>query len=134
MNSNYKIWIPVISIIFIAIPLVVIIVKSYNVSPVNEPPQQINNINLQIDSLLELSAKYINNNTPEKSIPILEKVINSNPSSAVAYNNLGVAYIMLKKFEKGKQACEKALQIDPNFELAKNNLKWAIDEIRKIEK
>ncbi len=83
------------------------------------------------DNLINLSMAYINNNMPGKSISYLKKAIELNPQSAIAYNNLGVAYTMLQQYQNGIDACTKALQIDSDFQLAKNNLAWASDEKNK---
>ena len=90
------------------------------------------NTNPSFDNLINLSIAYINNQMPSKSLSHLNRAIELNPNSVVAYNNLGVAYTMLKQYKKGIDACTKALQIDSTFQLAKNNLKWAKDEKNKI--
>jgi protein O-mannosyl-transferase len=84
-------------------------------------------------NLIDLSVLYINNKMPEKSLGYLYKVIEMNPENPVAYNNLCVAYTMLKQYDKGIEAGTKALSIRPDFQLAKNNLKWATNEKAKLE-
>jgi tetratricopeptide (TPR) repeat protein len=84
------------------------------------------------DNLVNLSMAYINNKMPGKSIDHLDRAIELNPTSAIAYNNLGVAYTMMQQYQNGIDACTKALQLDSTFQLAKNNLKWAGDEKRKV--
>jgi len=84
------------------------------------------------DNLVNLSMAYINNKMPGKSIDHLNKAIELNPASAIAYNNLGVAYTMMQQYQNGVEACTKALQLDSTFQLAKNNLKWASDEKNKV--
>lgn len=79
-------------------------------------------------NLINLSQAYIASNMPGKSIPYLKKAIQLDSTKAFAYNNLGVANIMLKNYQLGINACYKATQLDDKFQLAKNNLKWAIDE------
>lgn len=88
--------------------------------------------NPTFDNLVNLSMAYINDQKPGKSIIHLMKAIELNPNSAIAYNNLGVAYTLLQQYQNGIDACTKALQIDPSFQLAKNNLKWASDEKEKV--
>lgn len=88
--------------------------------------------NPSFDNLINLSIAYINNNAPGKSIDHLKKAILLNPKSAIAYNDLGVAYTMLQQYQNGIDACTIALKIDSTFQLAKNNLKWASDEKTKV--
>jgi len=78
------------------------------------------------------SVSYINSNQPEKAIEPLQKAIKIEPKSAVAYNNLGVAYNLIKRYDDGIAACRKAVELDPNFQLAKNNLNWGLSEKKKL--
>lgn len=84
--------------------------------------------NPTFDNLINLSNAYINSNVAGKSIAPLLKAIELNPKSAIAYNNLCVAYTMIQEYNHGIDACNKALEIDSSFQLAKNNLKWATSE------
>lgn len=84
------------------------------------------------NNLIDLSVAYINNQMPEKSIEHLNKAIELNPTSAVAFNNKCVAYTLMKEYDKAIEAGAKAVELDPNFQLAKNNLKWAMDEKAKL--
>ena len=45
-----------------------------------------------------------------------------------AYNNIGIAYFRLEKYDSAIVAYNKALSINNDFELAKNNLANAISE------
>lgn len=112
--------------------------ENTDVPTVNIPPQ--NTIedyerkvseNPTYNNLIDLSVAYINNQMPEKSIEHLDKAIELNPASAVAYNNKCVAYTLMKEYDKAIEAGKKAVELDPNFQLAKNNLAWAIDEKSK---
>jgi tetratricopeptide (TPR) repeat protein len=91
-------------------------------------------INPKYYAYINLSVTYINNNQPEKSLDPLEKAKALKPDSAVVYNNLGVAYIMLKRFDEGIAACRRAIELDPAFQRAKNNLRWGLDEKDKLRK
>lgn len=84
------------------------------------------------NNIIDLSVAYINNQMPEKSIEHLDKAIELNPTSAVAFNNKCVAYTLMKEYDKAIEAGTKAVELDPNFQLAKNNLKWATDEKAKL--
>ncbi len=90
------------------------------------------NANASFENLLNLSMAYINNKMPGKSIDPLKKALELNPKSAIACNDIGVAYIMLEQYQNGIDACTKAVELDPTFQLAKNNLKWGIDEKNKV--
>ena len=79
-------------------------------------------------NLINLSQGYINSNMPGKAIGCLKQAIKLDSTKAAAYNNLGVANIMLKNYQQGIDACAKAVSLDGKSELAKNNLKWGIDE------
>lgn len=112
--------------------------ENTDIPTVNIPPQ--NTIedyerkvseNPTYNNLIDLSVAYINNQMPEKSIEHLDKAIELNPASAVAYNNKCVAYTLMKEYDKAIEAGKKAVELDPNFQLAKNNLAWAIDEKSK---
>jgi len=66
-----------------------------------------------------------------------EKVVRSNPNSAAAHNNLGVAYEKKGDFEKAELEYKKALQLSPNNEQIQsnyNNFKKSIIENEKDEK
>ncbi len=84
--------------------------------------------NPTFNNLIDLSVAYINNQMPEKSIEYLNKAIELNPNNAVAYNNLCVAFTLMKDYDKAIEAGTKAVELDPNFQLAKNNLAWAMEE------
>ena len=132
-------------VILFLIPLIYLFIKSSekkDVEPVSTavpavPQTDIASLeknvetNPTFDNLISLSLAYINNNMPSKSIPYLNKAIELNPNSSVAYNNMGVAYILMKQYDDGIAACNRALQIDPKFQLAKNNLAWGMDEKNK---
>jgi tetratricopeptide (TPR) repeat protein len=88
--------------------------------------------NPTVENLVNLSTAYINNQMPGKSIEHLKRAVELDPKSAVAYNDLGVAYTMLQQYQNGIDACRMALKADTSFQLAKNNLKWATDERDKV--
>ncbi len=142
-NSKLK---TVFLVLLLLLPLAFLLIKfmgssdSAKEQATATQPQQVDiaalenaaNTNPTFDNLINLSLAYINNQAPGKSIGYLKKAIELNPKSPIAYNNLGVAYIMLKDYSKGIEACSAALQIDSTFQLAKNNLKWGMDEKNKL--
>lgn len=83
-------------------------------------------------NLINLSMGYINVGNPGAAIEPLQKALEIKPQSAVAYNNLGVAYTMLKNFPLAIDACNKAVAYDTAFKLAKNNQAWALEEQKKV--
>ncbi|WP_288097521.1 tetratricopeptide repeat protein [Hydrotalea sp.] len=93
--------------------------------------EQLANSNPTSANVIALSVAYINNNMPGKAVKPLTDLIKKDPKNATAYNNLGVANILLKNYQTGIEACTKAIQIDTSFQLAKNNLKWGLDEKNK---
>ncbi|MFN7013046.1 MAG: tetratricopeptide repeat protein [Bacteroidia bacterium] len=105
-------------------------VPSVNIQPLNtlEDFEKNARENPTYNNLIDLSVAYINNQMPEKSIEHLYKAIELNSNNAVAYNNLCVAFTLMKEYDKAIEAGTKAIELDPNFQLAKNNLAWAMDE------
>jgi tetratricopeptide (TPR) repeat protein len=140
-NSGRNIKI-VVLIILLALPIIFLLVKFSSSSGKVEENAAVNaqatidiaayenmaNTNPTFDNLLNLSNAYINSNMAGKSITPLLKATELNPKSAIAFNNLCVAYTMIQQYNLAIDACNKSLQIDSTFQLAKNNLKWATSE------
>jgi tetratricopeptide (TPR) repeat protein len=82
-------------------------------------------------TLINLSLEYYRNGNMEACIETCERVLELNPQSILAYNNICSALNRLQRWEEALAACDKALAIDPNFNLAKNNRKWASGELKK---
>lgn len=131
-------------IIVLAIPIAILISsapKTNNQKTEKSTTDSLNNLlaglekaannNPTATNILALSAAYINANMPGKAIQPLQQLIKKEPNNANAYNNLGVANIMLKNYKLGIDACKKAISLDTSFQLAKNNLKWGLDEKQK---
>lgn len=131
----------VLAITIIAVfllPVIYLFVKSDHVkdAPPNVAIDSLENavkMNPDYQNLINLSVAYINNKMPGKSITHLKKAIELNPKSAIAYNNLGVAYIQLQQYQDGVDACLKASGIDGSLQLAKNNLNWGLSEIKSVK-
>ena len=47
------------------------------------------------------------------------------PNNTTALNNIGYAFMQLKKYNKAINFFERAIKIKSDFQLAINNLKWA---------
>jgi len=86
---------------------------------------------IKMQSFLNLSFAFYNAGNQEKTIEFANKVLAIDQNNIVAYNNLCVAYIQLKEFDKAIVAAETALKIAPDFALAKNNLAWAKSQKNK---
>jgi tetratricopeptide (TPR) repeat protein len=85
--------------------------------------------NPSYDNYLSLSAEYINKGFYSNSLPALDKALQYNPNSAVAYSNKGFAYAKMGYWGEAKSFVKKALEIDKDFQLAQNNMKWIQGEI-----
>lgn len=74
--------------------------------------------------------------TPEAKeyCELLKKIIQQHPDHFVAYNKLGAAFFILKKWEDAIQAFEKALEIEPGYFEAKYNLALALTKQENFEK
>jgi len=132
--------------ILIIWPVAYIFIRTYGLPPLQE--QQSNAVavkpddlpaletaartNPSYDNLVNLASAYINKGMPGKSVSPLQQALQINPRSAVAYNDLGVAYTMMQQYGEGVSYCTKALEADSSFQLAKNNLKWATGERDKV--
>jgi len=135
----------VVIIVVVLLPLLYLLLKSKSPAPADLPPvvaaqpaADIPALESKVqaaptaENMVNLSVAYINNKMPGKCISLLKKAIKLSPDSKQAYNNLGVAYTMLRQYNNGIAACNRAISLDNNFQLAKNNLKWANDENAKV--
>lgn len=144
MKNRKRTALVLLVVLLLAWPLAYLVYRTAGVPPLPEQPDaavQQNDLpalenlvrtNPGFDNLVNVAAAYINRQMPGKSIDPLKKAIRLNGSSAVAYNDLGVAYTMMQQYREGIAACTKALQLDSTFQLAKNNLKWAVAERDKV--
>lgn len=130
MMKNKKRYISLLAGIgFLIIPLLFLYFKA--APPRSEPRMAVKDLSAY-NNYINLAAGFINSNQPEKSLEPLEKAKALNPDSAVVYNNLGVAYILLGRIDEGIAACRRAVELDPAFQLAKNNLNWGLSEKEKL--
>ncbi|WP_074408351.1 tetratricopeptide repeat protein [Aquimarina megaterium] len=83
------------------------------------------NKKLALREYLSLSYNYYKLGYFDKCIEVSMELLELEPNSVVAYNNICSSYIALGGYEKAIEACNKALEIDPNHQLVKNNLNWA---------
>ena len=69
---------------------------------------------------INLGMAYIDNNDLDQGIGIFERILNSDFKSsklmgAIAYNNLGIAYLKKGQTAKAKQVFLEAVEKDPGF-------------------
>ena len=135
----------IVIVVLLLLPIAYIFYKTTGSS--NSSPEQATDQSQKIDiaayesvanatpsfsNLLNLSNAYINSGMAGKAIEPLNKAIELNPKSAVAYSNLGFAYTCIQNYSKGIEYGEIAVKLDSTFLLAKNNLNWAKSEQKKI--
>ena len=62
-----------------------------------------------------IARYYLNSNDYEKAVLEYEKAIGLNSKVVEAYNGIGIAYTMLKRFPEAIQSQQKALALNPEF-------------------
>ncbi len=82
-----------------------------------------------IKEQLQKALAFLNSGDFSQSIQWYEKVLANDSSNTTALNNMGLAYMRLKKYENAVSCFKKAVELEPSFQLAKNNLNWAINEL-----
>jgi tetratricopeptide (TPR) repeat protein len=84
-----------------------------------------------LPDLLTLSLQYYQAKRFPEAIAISKAILQINPNSADAYNNMGVSYAGLGQWDDAVASLQAALRINPNYQLAKNNLAWVASERQK---
>lgn len=147
-KKNYNGYILAGIVLLVCIPVFYLFFTSKNTDPSAQSQQQTGSADqhagndvAQLEKALaasptfrnyvNLGVAYQNAGQPKRSIPLFEKAIELQPGSAIAWNDLGVGYLMIKQFPEAEQALAKAIQLDPEFQLAKNNIAW-LDQERKV--
>ena len=75
--------------------------------------------------LVDLGFEYYKIHHLDEAIQTWKKVEKKSDDTTVrALNNLGSAYILMKKFDLAKASLNEAEKIDPKNQLVKNNLAW----------
>lgn len=74
------------------------------------------------NQLLKQAVEYLNQKQPDKSIPLLQKLLRKEPNNLLAHNELFLALRDLGQLEEAKQQLEKAVKINPQFSLLWFNL------------
>jgi Flp pilus assembly protein TadD len=80
------------------------------------------------------SYNYFVQGEYQKCIYAAEMILQTNPKSAAAYNNICSANNALGRYTAAKQACEKAQALAPGDQLVKNNLTIAVNGINAQKK
>ncbi len=78
------------------------------------------------ESQLQFGVEAAQKNLWDEALFRWKKIIESNPDSAAAHNNLAVAYEVKRQWEKAKGEYEIALKLDPDNELIKSNFERLI--------
>jgi tetratricopeptide (TPR) repeat protein len=88
-----------------------------------DPKDRIEIANLMHDGIIEVEqGRY------EDAIPTLEKVIQNEPSSAIAHIQLGTALSRLKNYEKALPILKKAIELKADSSMAQYELGLALFE------
>ena len=87
------------------------------------------------EDYLSLGLQFFNARELNDAIKIWNQISNQNDVFyAKAQNNIGSAYILMKKYDAAEKALNTALSKEPNNELFNNNKKWLEDEKKSASK
>lgn len=81
--------------------------------------------------LFKIGIKKYNEGDYLGCINANKKILELNPKSFDAWNNICAAYNQLQEYEKAIEACIKAIELDPTDEIARNNMEWAKAQLKK---
>jgi Flp pilus assembly protein TadD len=73
---------------------------------------------------VDLGNLYYQRGDYEQALTVWRDVQKGSPVFAVALNDIGSAYIVLRRFDEARKALDEALRLQPNNGLFKNNLAW----------
>ena len=90
----------------------------------------IKNPNVQDDHFLRGFELYQQGRF-EESVKEYLLAVERDPRNADAWNNLGVSYGALGRWQEEADACAHALEIDPHYDLARNNMNDALSRLKK---
>ena len=77
---------------------------------------------LHVFGLNTLAVLYIEDGQYEEAAPLLKRAIDIRPDVAYFYNNLGVAFEGMTKFQRAIESFQTTLSIDPAHQKARQNL------------
>lgn len=76
-------------------------------------------------ALVDLGFEYYKMGSYDEAVSVWKKVSKTNDDLyARTLNNLGSAYIIMKKFDLAKASLEEAARLQPQNQLVKNNMAW----------
>ena len=78
-----------------------------------------------VDDYINRSLEHYRAGEFRECIATCETALEIDPESALAYNNIGAAYVSLAEYDRAIAACQKALALAPELEIARNNLALA---------
>jgi tetratricopeptide (TPR) repeat protein len=90
--------------------------------------------NLDLNQLLDLSNKALQNKDYVTAKKLLEKVIVINEEIPEVYNNLGIIYLNSKNIKNSINYFEQAIKLNPKFSMAYCNLGLAYNKINQFDK
>jgi tetratricopeptide (TPR) repeat protein len=90
--------------------------------------------NLDLNQLLDLSNKALQNKDYVTAKKLLEKVIRINEDIPEVYNNLGIIYLNSKNIKNSINYFEQAIKLNPKFSMAYCNLGLAYNKISQFDK
>jgi len=62
-----------------------------------------------------MTSLYIEENQPEKAVPVAEQAVKANEKSASAFFNLGLALYKISMLDRAEDALKRALQLAPKM-------------------
>ena len=87
----------------------------------------------KIDSILDKGNQYLESEDYSSAIEYYDKIIN-NPNLVSAWNNKGLSFYHLKRYDEARECFDKALEIDSSFLHAWNNKGNALFHLNEYEK
>ncbi|PYX38342.1 MAG: hypothetical protein DMG81_12010 [Acidobacteria bacterium] len=88
---------------------------------------------MKADDLNESARAAMGNGDFPMAIQLLKRAVEVDPKNKYAWNNLGLAYLSLRKGDDAVGAFKKALEVNPYDEFAYNNLGRAYWQDRKYD-
>ena len=82
----------------------------------------------------DVATVYLGNNKPDDAIRHFSASMRLDPDFHLAYNGLGLAYMMKGQFEIAERYLLKCLEIMPEFSEAQNNLGMVYQETDQLDK
>jgi tetratricopeptide (TPR) repeat protein/transglutaminase-like putative cysteine protease len=84
------------------------------------------------EELIEAGASALNSGNPRDAVPLLERALQLDPESKRGYNDLGLAYLRLRRFDEAEAAFHKQLKVNLFDEHAYNYLGLTFEQQQKF--